>query len=73
MRRTDFDYSNATQDDFDDKGYTEYNEGFVSYMFGHFLHENPYNGLFEQEKEYVMWYEGWNDALKAYPDIEPKE
>lgn len=59
-----------TQDDVDDSEFTEYNEGFVAYMFGHFLYENPYNSATGQ---YCLWHDGWNDALKTYPEFEPKE
>jgi hypothetical protein len=66
-----------TQDDVNDGPFTEFNEGFVSYMFGQFLHENPYCGTDynndEAVKSYVMWHDGWMSAKETYPDSEPKD
>lgn len=63
--------STLTQDDFPNDEYTEFNEGFVSYMFGHFLWENPYNSTCY--KSYLMWYDGWQAGLEKFPEFEPKE
>ncbi len=64
----------CTQDDIDDSVFTEYNEGFVSYMFGKFLHNNPYHCLTDEStKLYCMWYDGWQDAKICYPQIEPRD
>jgi hypothetical protein len=66
-----------TQDDVDDSTFTEFNTGFVSYMFGHFLHENPYDGCdgsySEDVKSYDMWHDGWMSARETYPHLEPKD
>jgi hypothetical protein len=66
-----------TQDDVDDRSFTEFNEGFVSYMFGQCLNENPYSGLDYDNSDgaisYVMWYEGWMSAKETYPELEPKD
>jgi hypothetical protein len=71
------DYATCTQDDFGDDTFTEFNEGFVSYIFGHYLHENPYKNLDndndEEMKHYVMWFDGWTSAKECYPHWEPKE
>lgn len=70
------DYATCTQDDFDDT-FTEFNQGFVSYMMGKYLHENPYCGLDSDNNEdmqsYVLWFDGWMSALETYPHLEPKE
>ena len=66
-----------TQDDIIDGPFTEFNEGFVSYMFGQCLHENPYCGRNYDNNEavqsYVMWSNGWESAKETYPHLEPKE
>ena len=70
-------YSTCTQDDVDDGPMTEFNEGFVSYVFGHYCHENPYNGATYEDphevERYVMWFGGWQAAKERFPEIEPKE
>ena len=75
MKPANFDWSTATQDDVDDGPLTEYNEGFIAFMFGHFLHENPYNGSCPEPEDtrYFIFVGGWQDAKKEYPELEPKE
>lgn len=64
-----------TQDDFDDGGFTTYNEGFVAYMFGEHLHQNPYKAYSDVEvdqHEYYEWFDGWIAAQRRYPNISRK-
>lgn len=69
-------YSTCTQDDFGDDTITPYREGFIDYMFGHFLHQNPYHAYGDVELDdprYYEWYDGWHMARTMCPNIEPKE
>lgn len=66
--------STWTQDDVNDGPFTEFNEGFVSYLFGQFCHENPYFSCGDVELDdpnYHLWYDGWMSARERYPELEP--
>lgn len=65
-----------TQDDVDDGPITPYREGFLDYMLGKFLWQNPYNSygdIYDDDPDYYQWYDGWRDAQVKYPHLEPKE
>lgn len=68
--------SATTQDEVDDGPITPYREGFLSYMFGHLFHQNPYKAYGDTDADdnrYYEWFDGWNSAREVYPKIEPKE
>lgn len=51
-------------------------KGGVDYLFGKFLHNNPYIGYGDSEfddPEYYDWHDGWMKALECYPELEPRE
>jgi hypothetical protein len=70
------DKSQWTQDDVDDGEITPFREGFLSYMFGWHLQQNPYKAYGDNDiddKRYYDWYDGWKSAAEHYPHIEPEE
>lgn len=65
------DKSQWTQDDVADGPITPFREGFLAFMFGQELHQNPYEAHGDEgidDMRYYEWYDGWNSAQQHYPN-----
>jgi hypothetical protein len=56
-----------TQENVKDGEITTFGEGYLDYLFGKCLHENPYQDYGDDESDdlrYYEWYDGWVAANK---------